>query len=709
MKINNIIIENFQSYFQTSSFEFKEGVNLILGENGGGKSTLFNAFYWVLFDLVYETDIGWEDLDVKFLNARTRDLLKNNESANLSVTLKIEALNYINREDAENVQYTFYRKVKFRKSNNIVKMDHSDDLKISFKNTYGETVWIDDHEINNCIEFLLPEAIRDYIWFQGETISDLIDFNNSSTLNNAIDKISYFPHYRTISEIIGQVRRTSENDINKHVRSSDLKNKKLRSITNEIENNYRKLKNAEISLDEQDKKIDNLKQTLSNIEVELAGVSDNQDLADKMKLLDAEENSLKKEIDSIEQNQRESIINKWMLKGIDPFIKVSEKKINAFLQEIREKSKNDNPIPVDVPGSVFVQAMLDDEKCHICLRDAPVGSDSYKALEDKLNSSIVRKKAYEEKDKEFRNLEQNFLSLVSIPKNVLDEISNIPDEIKDFFTKQKEGLTRRNDIRTEKKEILNDAGITDESKLTSNSTLLKRLLSKQQNINYDLKSAENQRRSIFNNIHNIKSNNKSLENDRDSKYSDNKNKIPQQLAKPYIEVLELITKKLEETAKENLINEIEKKSTELLHGYLESSLAFKGFIKIDRENYDVKVVDSSDIIVPINKGNLTAAKMSVINSILFLSSVKLQKDYPIISDAPSSVFDLKNTKSYMNKIGDTFPQVIIMTKDLYDMNLNDLKSINNVNRVYKLVNTVIDKNTEGTISNYCTVNGAPII
>ena len=72
MKINNIIVENFQSYFKKSSFEFKDGVNLILGENGGGKSSLFNAFYWVLFDKVYETDKGWVDLDVKFFNARSK-------------------------------------------------------------------------------------------------------------------------------------------------------------------------------------------------------------------------------------------------------------------------------------------------------------------------------------------------------------------------------------------------------------------------------------------------------------------------------------------------------------------------------------------------------------------------------------------------------------------------------------------------------------
>lgn len=709
MKINNIKIENFQSYFQQTTFEFETGVNLVLGMNAGGKSSLFNAFYWVLFEKVYETDIGWSDLDVKFFNAKAKELLKDNELGRLSVSLSIDALNYKDRDPKNIVEYTFYKEVIFKCINGDVILENTEDLKISFKNNFGEKIPIDQNEINNCIEFLLPDAIRKYIWFQGETISSLIDFNNSTTLNNAINKISYFPHYKSVNNIISQVIRLSEKDINKHISKSNSNSKKLNKIIGDIELDHINLQKAKENLEKYMNEYEDIKQSLSKIKIEMTGISDHQDFADRFKKLDEEENSLRKSLLEKEKQERESIINKWMLKGVQPFIESSSLKVNKFINEIRKKSENDNPIPIDVPGSIYIQQMLDDEKCHICLRDAPTGSDAFNALSKKLESSTKRKKDYDEKEKEFRLLEDNFTSLVSIPEDIISEIIQIPDDIKNFFISRDKLWDRRAEIRNEKKQILDELGIQDPKKLTSGAALLRQKLAKQDNLNYDLRHIESQIKNQTDAISRFKNSIKSNEEARDS-FDNKSNSIPQQIAKPYLNALELICDKLEKAAKENLINEIETKSTELLHGYLEASLSYKGFIKIDRENYDVKVVDSDELIVPINAGNLTAAKMSVINSILFLSSKKLQRDYPMISDAPSSVFDFKNTKSYMNKVGDTFSQVIIMTKDIYDMSVEDLKSINNVKRVYRLVNKKIDeKSTKESISNYCTINGAPII
>ena len=53
MRIRKIKIENFQSYYQIQALEFSDGLNLIIGNGGKGKSKLFNAFYWVLFGRIY--------------------------------------------------------------------------------------------------------------------------------------------------------------------------------------------------------------------------------------------------------------------------------------------------------------------------------------------------------------------------------------------------------------------------------------------------------------------------------------------------------------------------------------------------------------------------------------------------------------------------------------------------------------------------------
>ena len=51
MIIKNLTIENFRSYYGENSIDFGSGLTLILGANGDGKTTLFEAVEW-LFDTV---------------------------------------------------------------------------------------------------------------------------------------------------------------------------------------------------------------------------------------------------------------------------------------------------------------------------------------------------------------------------------------------------------------------------------------------------------------------------------------------------------------------------------------------------------------------------------------------------------------------------------------------------------------------------------
>ena len=44
MLIKRITIDNFQSYYGSQTLEFSQGLNLVIGNGGKGKSKLFNAF-----------------------------------------------------------------------------------------------------------------------------------------------------------------------------------------------------------------------------------------------------------------------------------------------------------------------------------------------------------------------------------------------------------------------------------------------------------------------------------------------------------------------------------------------------------------------------------------------------------------------------------------------------------------------------------------
>src|SRR4051812_2148511 len=47
MIIKKLVIENFLCYYGRKEFEFTKGLNIVLGENGEGKTKFFEALEWL--------------------------------------------------------------------------------------------------------------------------------------------------------------------------------------------------------------------------------------------------------------------------------------------------------------------------------------------------------------------------------------------------------------------------------------------------------------------------------------------------------------------------------------------------------------------------------------------------------------------------------------------------------------------------------------
>ena len=57
MIINRITIKNFRSYYGEVVFEMSKGLTLIIGDNGDGKTTFFEALQWLFNTTVDDTSI----------------------------------------------------------------------------------------------------------------------------------------------------------------------------------------------------------------------------------------------------------------------------------------------------------------------------------------------------------------------------------------------------------------------------------------------------------------------------------------------------------------------------------------------------------------------------------------------------------------------------------------------------------------------------
>src|SRR5574344_1317435 len=83
MILKELRIKNFRSYCGDNPFTFKDGLTLIIGGNGDGKTTFFDALYWLF-------TTGIEDKNPNYISAKRLSTLKIGESDEVCVSLKFE-------------------------------------------------------------------------------------------------------------------------------------------------------------------------------------------------------------------------------------------------------------------------------------------------------------------------------------------------------------------------------------------------------------------------------------------------------------------------------------------------------------------------------------------------------------------------------------------------------------------------------------------
>ena len=79
MIIKKIEIENYLCYYNINTFQFEDGLNIILGENNEGKTKFFEAVEW-LFD-------GKTDDVVNLISAKKLNEISSGDSFRVCVSM----------------------------------------------------------------------------------------------------------------------------------------------------------------------------------------------------------------------------------------------------------------------------------------------------------------------------------------------------------------------------------------------------------------------------------------------------------------------------------------------------------------------------------------------------------------------------------------------------------------------------------------------
>lgn len=675
MKLNKIIIKNFRSYYGENCFELSDGLTLVIGDNGDGKTTFFEALEWLF------------------------DTSKDNKSeSNISEMRKAEM--GIGDSDEVSVTMTFdHRGEKEICKKFIFEKDTNGSVRTRDFSFVGyEIVGAERYKRDGKIllESCFDTVIRRYCLFKGER--ELNVFDNNTALKTLVDTFSGIKQFDNLVELTTYFEQQSDNLVTKELK----KDKKQEEVIKRLEYELSKVQ-SDISDVRHDISIK--EKAVSDYETRLRVLEENQDACENLQDINARIEQKK-----IEQRRLMGYINldynamllddMWILRAFPSILSEYQKKVSSLSREKRklqkaederiavEKGKQEaikeiqklandaTPLPWNLPDKETMQEMIDDEICKVCGRPAEKGSDAYDFMVNKLNEYLdhIRKESEAAQQQEtpikplFENTYINELHTRSIQLSgdTEQELMGLATAIADrlsFVQSRKQDLERVNKDLTEaedaKMQLLIQTPDLTEEMLIKNfkdfkglSDSSKRASLDLQELNHELEVLEAQKQEL---------------KERQNQIVPS-NGIVRVYQKVHI-TLERIMKAFE-AAKNRNVEEFIQTLEEQANIYLKKLNAddFRGVIKIKRTadgSARINLYSSNDTLIA-NPGGAqkTTMYMSVLFAISKITTLKRDEDYPLIFDAPTSSFGEFKEDIFYNIIDNIDKQCVIFTKDL---------------------------------------------
>lgn len=700
MIIDKVVITNFYCFLDENILEFSKGLNIISAVNSGGKSQLFNAFYWTFFDRIY-ADVDNNSTRKEWKNSSNLivcpDKLKSESNEKITSSVEITLTNEFHENDEsknEQIEYTFLKKVIYEKTGNELSIYLKPELVISYVRN-GETEFIPQHSHSWFLEKIFPVSLRKFMWYQGETMDELYDFSRPSTLKNAINEISYFPMYDNMDKIVKSSSASIDKKIEKELTLQKKLNSTQQKLIDEINSSKQVLERKTTNANEIQFEINKLLDEIAEEEQKLLGYDKYRDIKEQINQLENELTLTKNRIDDSTLYVKETLINKWMLNGCEALINGSEKNLNILNDEIKSFQQTSNPVPITLPGPEYVEKMLNDKICYICEREVTEDTPPYEALKKRLEDFTD--------NLNHKLLQDNYTELNKARRRLITDLPEINNEINEKNKAIDLLIKNRNRLNKKISSILNDSGDVNQDRITSAASTANQIMSKIQTLRNAKERKSDNLRYVNANIKEIEEKLRKDLLERDTALKNIDANFVENNASNYIKMFVKAISTLRSTAYNKLIEEIQFESNVLYSLYLGGNT--QGEIEI---NNGISIVDkvTKNVLTNLNTAEIVVQKLAVANAFLSLSEKKMRKSYPIVADAPTSELSHENTYSLTLNIGKSFDQMIIMSKDyaVFDkLERDKLIKDANIVKFYVFKNEKIDKDGSDSRVNKKTV------
>jgi DNA sulfur modification protein DndD len=706
MIIRRIEIENFRSYYGNENiFEFGDGLTLIIGDNGDGKSTFFEALQWLL-DISHTDEVQKSHALDNFSEMR-KSKLEIGESANLRVKMDFE------HDGRKSVEKMF---VITRKGE-----DHFDVSDIKFKGKEETDEGRLSPDGRKLIARCFDAEMQHFSMFKGESRLDVLD--GPEALKMLVDKYSDIKYFDELVNLTSNF----ESSADKAFRKESKNDEKTRGQATVYDNELTKLSGEILGIR---KEITELSSAVKTYENMLKDLEQNQDTRDRYNELSqnlatkkSDATSLKASIEKVNLNT--SLLDQYWIMCAFPSIlsafkdkcaKLSREKerlrdefifergkeqgeLNRLKQENEALLNDEAQLPWYMPDDRYMEEMIKVHRCKVCNTPAPEGSDAYRFMVNKLNeykkhiSERARIKEEQIKLSKKQLFTEEYIDEINVLANRLSgpeeaSIAGIANDINnrlEVVRRKSEELSQvKKDIEELEEDIsrlLIQAGNISEEMMKKNNSDVNNMFRKKgeaeleiNNLKHDLDEKEARQAQIKKEMDNLKPG----------------NSLSRLYQKVHIafDQISKASKRAKETNLYNFLNAL-KKGANLYMDRL-STKDFHGevhlFYKKDTEEAGIRLKSSNGTYIKKpSDSQKTVMYISILFAVSDFAYKKTDEEYPLIFDAATSSFGDAKEEDFYNIINDVNKQCIVITKDFITggkVRMNDVDKL--TCRVYRI-------------------------
>jgi DNA sulfur modification protein DndD len=686
MIIKNVIIENFLCYFAIKEFEFSDGLNIILGDNGEGKTKFFEAIDWLF----------------------------NGDDKNLDLLVSAKAISETELNDQFRVRVSIiveqYDEKKVITKSFIVKKTDHDNIVISNYSLEGieENKQGERNQVNGNIllDQIFPHEIRRYSLFKGE--AELNIFENDEALGILINSFSRAKYYEKIAQKGILLREEAEKAVDRDTKRNSENQKQYKILEAEIKKFQDDKNKIGVYIGSTEEQIRKIEKFIQEAEKFVNNAEALETINNRIKKIEEE---IKKTEKIIEENYTTNLFDEsWILVKFEQIHHAFVKKVQNFnirkreiqsefdkqvgIEEGKKSLKkellnNYIPLPVGMPPKGYMKEMIKDKICKVCGRDLDDNALGFmnKRLEEYIASQEPETIEKPEKQVLFKHDYLNRLLNLSVShEDNLSKLRRIRKIITEFF--------EFNNERKKELNILNEKlnkELSDRDKIIGSSSVGADKLS---NVLKNYNGWQRDIKNLNGELNDYKSKLKEID-DELSKINKEKDNIDIKTANNFLirtrtilRDIEIIFKDTKENKFDEFIDILQEKSNSIFQTInvedFTGTIIFNKKKMGSKTTVDIELEEDGRVFYSPNQSLETSMHMAILFAISEIASELREENFPMIFDAPTSSFGETKTKDFLNLVFDTKKQRIILFYDFIGKdengNLFIKPEFNDVNR-----------------------------